>query len=656
MFQDIFEASPDAMIVVDTDGSITLANCRADQLFGFGEGELVGVPVEALVPASVRSAHRTHRQHYMATPRMRPMGSTGMRLTGRRRDGTEFPVEIGLSPLRTTTGMCFLASIRDVSQSQRMRDAVVRMHYDAVVSRLGQLTLESSGVDIVERTPALLAETLDIDAVAIMLIEPHGERCEVRAAVGLDTTAYDAQSWVDSPDSALIRVLTSAQPQVVNNATDTSDASASIPLADIRSYAMVPLLDRGRPMGALVALSRQARRFNHDAQHLLLSTANLLSALLQRNRSEEQLAHAQRLDALGQLTGGIAHDFNNLLTVMSGNLQLLEEECHRLPTATATIAAALRSVERGAELTSKLLAFARRQRLRPRPLDARVLLRDLQLMLGRTLSGSIRLKLDCADDLPDIYADSAQLEAGLLNLVLNARDAMPRGGRIEIRAREQHVEQQQDGPAPGRYVLISVIDTGRGMLPEVKARALEPFFTTKPPGQGSGLGLSMVYGFARQSGGHLSLESRLGYGTRVDLYLPVSAVAATAAAAPTPRIAISAGHVLVVEDEPAVRKVAARFLRSLGYRVTAVASAGKALEALAKEPGFALLFTDVMLGSGMTGTDLATAARARHPGLPVLLTSGFTPPDDAQAGGFELLPKPYRRDQLAAAVQRCLAG
>jgi PAS domain S-box-containing protein len=521
MYRQIFESSPDAMIVVRGDGTILMANACADQLFGFRSGELVGLSVEVLMPTSLRSTHRLHRQRYMAAPCMRPMGSTGMRLTGQRRDGTEVPVEIGLSPLPDATGVLLLASIRDISQSQRMRDAMVRVHYDAVASRLAQLTLESSGGDILGSVPLLLKETLQVDAVAILLRLPPADRWEVRAAIGLDTVACDAQLWTELPHNAMGRALSSGAPQVVN---DSAATDSSQPLQDVRSYALMPLLDQGHPMGALLALSRQPRRFHHDAQHLLASTANMLSALLQRHRYEEQLAHALQLDALGQLTGGIVHDFNNFLTVLSGNLQMLKEECATHPTALAIIEAAMRSAERGGDLTLKLVAFARRQSLRPRKLDTHALLRDAQMMLQPTLGHAIVLELACCAELPNIYADAAQLEASLLNLILNARDAMPRGGRITLSASRVQVERSLgNGPAPGNYVLISVADTGHGMLPEISARVLEPFFTTKPTGRGSGLGLSMAYGFARQSGGHLSLASRLGYGTRADLYLPCSA-------------------------------------------------------------------------------------------------------------------------------------
>jgi nitrogen-specific signal transduction histidine kinase len=391
--------------------------------------------------------------------------------------------------------------------------------------------------------------------------------------------------------------------------------------------------------------------------HLLRSVANLLAALLQRRRTEDQLAHSQRLDAIGQLTGGIAHDFNNLLTVMSGNLQLLEADLER-PDQRELVGSALRSASLGAELTAKLLAFARKQRLSPRGIEPAPLLRDIAGLLRRTLGEGVRLEVACSEALPPAFADPTQLDSALVNLALNARDAMPSGGEVTLSAHERwvtagHVEPELQ---PGRYVVFSVADTGSGMPPEVLARAVDPFFTTKDSGRGSGLGLSMVYGFVVQSGGNLHIASRPGAGTRVDLYLPARGYAHAARPAASTPVARSRGQlVLVVEDEPEVRKVAESLLRSVGYRTLAVADAESALERLASEPGVEVLFSDVMLGPGMDGRRLADAALAVRPDLHVLLTSGYE--ESAQDGesAHPLLRKPYRREQLAAALEGVFA-
>lgn len=652
LFSGLFDAVPDALIIVDGQGRIAMANRQAEQLFGYAGGGLAGTEIEMLLPEEARGRHRGYCAGYMAKPHLRPMGATGQTLAGLRRDGSQFPVEIALSPIDSDAGPRYLASIRDISETQRARQALARAVYDALVARIGQLALETENeVGVLGQVPDLLADGLKIETVAILAFRPDRQTVEIRASKGLDAD----HNPVDA--SIFAAALESGAPVI---AEDFASSAPPFPLHHdgTGSGALIPLIDRNRAVGALVAYSRQPHRFDHDALHLLQSVANLLAALAQRRHTEEQLAHAQRLDALGQLTGGIAHDFNNLLTVMSGSLQLLELETEGRAEMQELIATALRSVSRGAELTSKLLAFARRQRLLPRATDPRVLLQDVELMLRRTLGNAISLRLDCESDLPAAFVDPTQLEAALVNLALNARDAMPQGGEIRIGARKVLVDSTRSfGELPvGYYVLISVSDTGQGMSPDTLARAMEPFFTTKESGRGSGLGLSIVYGFAKQSGGHLQIHSAQGRGTRVDLYLPVTHAAAQGAAPASAGRATSGGEtILVVEDDPAVRNIAVSFLRSSAYKVMAVASAEDAKQALLDTPDIALLFSDVMLGSGKNGKELAEEARQLRPELPILLTSGYEEHAASGTAEFDLLRKPYRREQLLAMVQRLLA-
>jgi PAS domain S-box-containing protein len=632
-----------------------MANQHATRLFGYPDNGLVGLPVEALVPEDVRTRHRNFRVGYMQQPRVRPMGSGGMTLVGRRRDGELFPVEIALSPLESDLGVHYLASIRDISETLRARQGIVRARYDAVVGRIGQLALASTAnEDVIESVPGLLMKVLDVPTVAVVIM--RGEEAIVGAAAGPMGDRPGSPWWAQF-EGPLGAALERHRTLVVHDAT--VDAPERWP-RETASGVIVPLFDRDRPMAALLALADQPRRFDHDAVQLLQTVGNLIASLVQRRRTEEQLAHAQRLDAIGQLTGGVAHDFNNLLTVISGSLQLLEVECEEQPGALDIINSALRSVERGSELTSKLLAFSRRQHLIPRAVDPASLLKDLRLMLRGALGEAILLEVECEPNTPAVFADPSQLDTALVNLALNARDAMPEGGSISISAGER---RRSTNRAPSerrshRCVVFTVTDSGRGMTPEVLARACDPFFTTKAIGRGSGLGLSMVYGFVKQSGGDLHIESQPGQGTRVELWLPVAGVEAAAqAAGPTAEVHGSE-LVLVVEDETEVRNIAAAFLRSLGYQVVAVGSAGEALKELAANDGFALLFSDVMLGGGMDGIELAQAARLLRPRLGILLTSGY---DDSTAQtahsateSFELLRKPYRREQLGAAARRNL--
>jgi len=648
--------------VSDGAGRIVLANPQAEALFGYPAAGLQGVLVEALVPEAARGRHQAHRAGYVAQPRVRRMG-TGQELVGLRHDGSPFAVEIALSPIETEAGRFYVASIRDISETQRARHALIRARYDALVAQVGRLVLESPSDDIAfENILGLITKELSVDAIAIVFIQPQSRAIQVRAAVGFTQKLLATLPIMLAPENF------SAAPNSNETAAFTVDSLASAQSAQLRSLLdvagfadliAVPLFDRGRPMGALLKAAHQAATFDRDKIHFLQSVANLLAASVQRSRSEEQLAHVQRLDAVGQLTGGIAHDFNNLLTVISGNLQLLETELEDRPQTQEILACALRAVGRGAELTRKLLAFARRQRLNPCVIDPRQQVDELIPMLARTLGEMITVEVEYAAALPNVFVDPAELDAAILNLALNARDAMLRGGILHILVRTQSFDVADAALelAPGNYVVIEVHDTGLGMSPDVLARAFEPFFTTKEVGRGSGLGLSMVYGFVKQSGGHLNAQSRLGYGTRIELYLPAAQSSASIPPKAVATLATGGKEViLVVEDEAEVRRIAVAFLRSLGYSTCEAVNAEQALLLLQTHADIALLFTDVILGSGKNGVELAREALQMRPDLPVLLTSGYEHPITAADGTAPsqaaLLRKPYRREDLAAAVRR----
>lgn len=380
-----------------------------------------------------------------------------------------------------------------------------------------------------------------------------------------------------------------------------------------------------------------------------------------------KLQQSQRLEALGKLTGGVAHDFNNLLSVILGNAELLADgsagEAARRPAAQVVQAA-----ERGAELVRSLLSFARRQPLAPRALDSAAVLTELRGMLGRTLPAYIRLAIHAPDDLWPVEADPAQLQTALLNLVVNAGDAMPEGGDLLIEAENcildgSYAAANPDA-RPGEFLRLSITDSGTGMAAEVTARAFDPFFTTKPVGRGSGLGLSMVHGFVSQSGGHVTLYSEPGQGTTVRLYLPRSRQGSGAALAVIPEdgpLPTGAGeHVVVAEDDPALRPHVARLVESLGYRVTAVADGAAALVAIREARDVRLLFTDVVMPGEMNGLLLAEHALAEFPSLRVLFTSGYSETAILRLGdfaaGMRLLSKPYRRRDLALRLHEALHG
>ncbi len=379
-----------------------------------------------------------------------------------------------------------------------------------------------------------------------------------------------------------------------------------------------------------------------------------------QRRVEAQLRQAQKMEAIGGLTGGVAHDFNNLLGVIIGNLDLLLESEGVTAEVLELAGEARDAALRGADLTQRLLAFARRQPLRPRQLDVNELIAGAAKLLGRLLEESIEIRLDLADGLWPVVVDAAQLEATLTNLVTNARDAMPAGGSLRIATRNCQLDAsyavQHPYVTPGDFVLIEVTDTGTGIPPEVLNRVFEPFFTTKPHGKGSGLGLSMVFGFMKQSGGHITVYSELGVGTTFRLYFPRAQAgeAMEEARADEPLPHGKGEVVLVVEDNAALRRMAVRQIGDLGYRVREAQHAQEALELIARDPSVDLVFTDMIMPGGMDGRQLADLVTTRWPRIKVLLTSGF--PGNMIGGrdltqGVSLLNKPYRKDQLARALR-----
>ncbi len=383
--------------------------------------------------------------------------------------------------------------------------------------------------------------------------------------------------------------------------------------------------------------------------------------------AEEQLRQAQKMEAVGQLTGGIAHDFNNLLTGIIGSLALLKKRVAegRVAETARYVAAATESAERAAALTQRLLAFARRQPLDPRAVDVVGLIRSMEELLRRTLGEAITLSIEIAPGLPATLCDPNQLENAILNLVINARDAMPGGGRLAIAAAETRLVAGEEAP-PGDYVAITVSDTGIGMPPAVAARAFDPFFTTKPTGQGTGLGLSMIYGFVRQSGGMVDIRTAPGAGTAVRLCLPRHAGAASAVRiSPLPGLAGAPAArtgetVLVVEDEPVVRSVLIEVLHDLGYHALEAVDGREALGLLRGDWQLDLMVTDVGLPGGMNGRQLASLAREQRPGLKVLFVTGYADAaglsGDVLEPGMALIAKPFEAGNLARRIRALIEG
>jgi len=673
VFRSLFVAYPDSLLLVDQEGAIVMANPAAANLLGYTVDELMGLNVDALVPDSIRPRHASYREAYGRAPRIRPMG-TQMELVAKRKDGSEAMVEIALSPLQTHGLPFVVAAVRDIGAYPRVKQALQRARYSEHLAQLGRLAVDArERQGVLEHVPAIAAQALNVEVAMVFLLESNRLEFRVASGVGLVSGEEQGARVPNRADTPPGFVLAQGGPVIV--ADYRSEQRFVVPKAyldtALTSSLEVPVSDRGRAIGTLAVRSRRAQHFGDEELRFLESLSNLLATSLQRAQSEEALSHAQRLESVGQLTGGIAHDFNNLLTVIQGNLAVLEElpELAQHTYGQQLVGAAARATKRGAELTGKLLAFSRRQVLQPTQVDVHALLRSLADMLRRTLDQRILIEVEAPSSCPPALADPGQLEAALLNIAINARDAMPEGGMLRFRAEAciglpAEVRRGLNDPsaADERFIAISITDTGIGMPDEVKERAFEPFFTTKEAGRGTGLGLSTVYGFVKQSKGAIAVESAPGLGTSLTLYIPQP----WNADAPADDESVAGEDVpeglkvLLVEDDAEVRNVVRTFVGALRCQVTTAASAEQALLALGPDADFDLLLTDIAVGPGMRGTQLAAEAQRRFPELAILLMSGFSSElldaDRDSPLAWELLRKPYTRSELARAIAKVTSG
>jgi PAS domain S-box-containing protein len=426
------------------------------------------------------------------------------------------------------------------------------------------------------------------------------------------------------------------------------------------SLSLSPLPD-SEERGIVCAIVTDLRQLRQSTKELADAGVRLADQIAVRERTEALLHQAQKMEVVGQLTGGLAHDFNNLLMIIGGNLDLIRRQVTDDKTVQR-LNQVLGAVQRGGKLTQQLLAFSRTQSLSPQSICINNLVTEIEMLVRRALSSTIDLRLDLATDLWFCRADPNQLESALLNLAINARDAMPDGGRVYITTRNASFDvdaaEELGEIAPGRYTTVTVSDTGAGMPDDILARVFEPFFTTKEVGKGSGLGLSQVYGFARQSGGHISIESTLGEGTAVCLYLPWTerlGAPASEEAPKTPSTVKATRTILIVEDNDELRELATQLVEALGYSTCSASTGAEALSILAKNSKIGILFTDVLMPGGMNGFELAAETRRSRPEIAILLTSGF--PGNLlavaqQNGDFEMIAKPFTQADLAAALEK----
>jgi PAS domain S-box-containing protein len=528
----------------------------------------------------------------------------------------------------------------------------------------GYVIRDSDGAPI-RMVGAMLDQTARKAAQATLLL-----RDKALAAIGqgvLITDALQSDNPIIYANPAFERITGYGASEVIGRNCRFLQGEKTDPetIAKIRSA-----LDAGERVNAtLLNYKKHGQSFMNeltispvrDADGKLTHFVGIQSDVSQRIKLEEQLRQSQKMEAIGQLTGGIAHDFNNLLLIILGNAELLQDDSNDAEFTKSLAAMILEAAERGADLTRQLLSFGRRQTLQPEPLRLSDIVENMAPLLRRTIGEHITLRTKLSKDAPPSLTDRTLLESALLNLVVNARDAMPDGGTLTIETGSR-IAGPNDGSIPiGQPVVyVTVSDTGVGMSPEVIEHAFEPFFTTKPAGKGSGLGLSMVYGFAQQTGGCVSIESKVGHGSSVSIVLLTTAEKETQGSLDRSVADVRPGRerILVVEDEVQVLQFVTSQLKTLGYDVHSALSGDQGLTLLRDSEHFDLLFTDVVLGGGMSGIELVRHARGIKPNLKVLLTSGYPETVFEHHGRLDfevkLLPKPYRRADLAEAVQKSL--
>jgi PAS domain S-box-containing protein len=624
-FKQFVEGSPDAIAGVDGSGRIVLANAQMERLFGYSRRELMGHTVELLVPERLRDAHREHRAAYHRKPVTRPMGG-GLDLAGRRKDGTEFPAEISLSPVETRQGLLVMAVVRDLTERKRSEQALreseqrYRSLFEGMTHGVYRSTADGRFLDV---NPALVA----------ML--GYGPKEEVLA---LDL-ARDVYARPEDRERLVAQYLQASRVEATEVQWKRRDGA----IIDVRLT--------GRPV--------------HRADGSLEAFEMIAEDVTHRRALELQVQQAQKMDAVGRLAGGVAHDFNNLLTVITGFTDLVMDSLGKGHPAMEDLGEVRRAADRARSLTRQLLAFSRRQVLQPRVLDLNEIVAGMEKMLQRIIGEDVELRsLFSAQG--RVRADPGQLEQVVVNLAVNARDAMPRGGRLTIETADVEIDQAfarlHPPTTPGSYVLLAVHDTGVGMDEETLSHIFEPFFTTKEVGQGTGLGLATVYGIVNQSGGYIWAYSEPGRGSTFRVYLP--RVEETAEhPVPGPDVAAPRGGtetILLVEDDANVRKIARQILERLGYNVLQADRPDAAVRVARVHQGpIHLLLTDVVMPGG-TGAEVHETIQRSRPGIPVLYVSGYAGDavlrQELGEPGTPFLPKPFTAADLARKVREVLTG
>ncbi|WFU43945.1 PAS domain S-box protein [Bradyrhizobium sp. CB82] len=620
LFSAVVESSNDAIITKTLDGTITAWNRAAERVFGYSAKEAVGKPIDIIMP----EGHRDEMEEILA--RTRNGEVIEQHETVRvNKNGQPLDVALSLFPLRSADGKIIGASkvVRDITERKRTQAALNRE---------------------VEERQRIFETSQDL----ILVTDGYGNFVQVSPSVK-DILGFGPEEMVGHTATEFIHPddleKTRAEMRAARRGLTKRSFEARYPHKD----------------GHDVTLNWMGTWSEPVKRHFFIGRD-----LTEKQAAEAQFRQAQKMDAIGQLTGGVAHDFNNVLTVIAGTIEILSEAVADRPDLAAITRLIDDAAERGAQLTRHLLAFARKQPLQPREVDPNALVVEAAKLLHPTLGEQITITPQLTEDAWPALVDPSQLTTAILNLALNARDAMPDGGTLVLETRNIFLDEGYASMNPdiiaGNYVMIAVSDTGTGIPAALIERVFDPFFTTKEVGKGTGLGLSMVFGFVKQSGGHVKIYSEEGHGTSVKIYLPRSTGVQETPLEAMRNAPVEGGDekILIVEDDALVRQYVVTQIRSLGYDALEAANAAEALTLIDSNADIDLLFTDVIMPGAMNGRQLADEAAKRRPALRTLFTSGYTENAIVHHGrldsGVLLLAKPYRKSELARMLRTALAS
>nr|MBI3611964.1 PAS domain S-box protein [Nitrospirota bacterium] len=631
MFRDLYEFAPDAMVSVNGDGEIVAINSRTEKVFGYERGELLFKPLDVLIPERFRSRHRQHIAYFFSHPHVRPMGA-GLELWGRRNGGGEFPLEISLSPIETEEGLLVTAAIRDITKRREVEQALAK-------------------------NEEFLRTIIEAEPECVKLVDRHGTVLKMNQA-GL------AMLQADAPEQVIGRPARQFVAPEHHRAFEECADAVFRGESRTLEFEMISL------KGARLWLDMHAVPLRNDGSETvtLLGVTRDITGRKQAEASlrerEEQLRQAQKMEAVGQLAGGIAHDFNNMLTVINGYSDMLLQALPADDTQRDSVTEIRQAGERAASLTRQLLAFSRRQVLELRVLDLNAVVASVDTMLRRLIGEDIELVTVLKSGLGHVKADPGQLEQVIMNLIVNARDAMPQGGKLTIETGNVDLDETYAGQRffvlTGPYVMLAVSDTGCGMDAETQKHIFEPFFTTKEKGKGTGLGLATVYGIVKQSGGYIWVYSEEGKGTAFKVYLPriPDAPASAGHKAQPSRSVLGSETILLVEDDALVRTLTMKMLESGGYTVLAAPNGDDAIRIFRTHPNpIHLIVSDVVMPF-VSGREMAASLVALNPDVKVLFMSGYTDDTIVRHGvvemGVPFIQKPFTPTGLLRKIREVL--